>query len=99
VSSGSASQDLKERYFRVLCQVCHSHNVLPTSCVALGVVSVEKRALGAFADIYKGQHAGTLVCIKAFRRQAARDMEAIKRVCVLTVSEEDSHIFFTEVLP
>ncbi|KAF9644351.1 kinase-like protein [Thelephora ganbajun] len=79
VSSKSFSQDLKERFSKILCQVCRSNNVLPTSYSASGVVPGERHALGAFADIYKGQYEGKLVCIKAFRTQTTKNMELIKR--------------------
>lgn len=91
VSSGGFSRDLKDGYLRILRQVCHFHNVLPTSYTALGVISVEERAfaLGIFADIYKGQlEAGNPVRIKVFRTQNPSNMENIKCVCALTVSGE-----------
>ena len=87
-SSENVKQDLKGRCFGILCKVCRSHNVLPASCIALDVVSVEKHPSSGFVDIYKGQHAGNPVRIKVFRTRTTRNLEDIKRVCILAVSGE-----------
>ena len=52
------------------------------------MVSVEKYALGGFADIRRGQFVGQSVRIKSFRVKAARNTELTEHVRTLTISEE-----------
>ena len=87
VSSENVNQGLKQRCLGILCRICPSYKVLPTSCIVFDVVS-DKRpyATGASTDIRKGEQAGNPVRIKVFRKRTGTNMEDIKRVRVLTVS-------------
>ena len=87
VSSENVNQGLKQRCLKILCRICPSHKVLPTSCIVFDLVSDKKPyATGASTDIRKGEQAGNPVRIKVFRKRTATNMEDIKCVRVLTVS-------------
>ena len=83
VSSTTVNPTLKNRCFRVLRKVSPSHGILPKSYYPDGVTLSDTipYASGGFADIWKGQHDGNPVCVKAFRTQTAANLEKIKRVC------------------
>ena len=88
VSSEGISQASKNRCLEMLSRVCHSHNVLPPSCIILGVVSIKKCGVGAFTDIHEGKRAGKPIRILTFRPGTAANTENLKRVCVPTVPGE-----------
>ena len=75
-----------DRFFKILRQVYHSHDILPTSYYAHKVVLVENCPLGRFADIHKGECAGQSVCARALGCR----LELIKRIRNLVISEESN---------
>jgi len=81
VSSPTVNPSLKNRCFRVLRKVSHSHAVLPKSYYPGGVTLSDAipYASGGFADIWKGQRDGNQVCVKAFRTQTTGNLDKIKR--------------------
>ena len=83
VSSATVNPSLKNRCFRVLRKVSPSHGILPKSYYPEGVTLSDAipYASGGYADIWKGQHDGNRVCLKAFRTQTAANLDKIKRVC------------------
>jgi hypothetical protein len=82
VSSSTVNPSLKNRCFRVLRKVSPAHGVLPRSYypVGLSLTDTIPYASGGFADIWKGQRDGDMICIKAFRTQTAANLDKIKRV-------------------
>ena len=84
VSSTTVNPSLKNRCFKVLRRASPSHAVLPKSHYLDGVTLSDTipYASGGFADIWKGQHNGNQMCVKAFRTQTAENLARIKRVCV-----------------
>jgi serine/threonine protein kinase len=73
---------MKNRCFKILRKVSPAHGILPKS-YHLSQVTLSDTipyASGGFADIWKGQLDGRQVCIKAFRTQAAANLDKIKRV-------------------
>jgi hypothetical protein len=83
VSSASVNPSLKNRCFRVLCEVSPSHGILPKSCYPEGVTLIDTvpYASGGFAGVWKGQRDGNQVCVKAFRTQMAGNLDKVKLVC------------------
>ena len=83
VSSPTVNPSLKNRCFRVLRKVSHSHAILPKSYYPEGVTLSDTipYASGGFADIWKCQRDGKQVCVKAFRTQTTENLDKIKRVC------------------
>ncbi|KAF9647766.1 kinase-like protein, partial [Thelephora ganbajun] len=81
VSSNTVNPSLKNRCFRVLRKVSHSRGILPKSYYLAGVTLSDTipYASGGFADIWKGQSDEHQVCVKAFRTQAAGNLDKIKR--------------------
>ena len=81
---------MKNRCFRVLRKVSHSHAILPKSYYpeAVTLSDTIPYASGGFADIWKGQRDGKQVCVKAFRTQTTGNLDKIKRVCGRHFDEE-----------
>ena len=75
--------DLRRKSVRILRKVCGSQAILPRSCIISENVSKEgeaKFASGGFADVWKGDHNKSCVCIKAFRAYTAENLFKIKMV-------------------
>ena len=74
---------MKNRCFKILRKVSPVHGILPRSYYLPRVTLIDSipYASGGYADIWKGQVDGRPVGVKAFRTQAATDLDKIKRVC------------------
>jgi len=81
VSSNSVNAGMKNRCFKILRKVSPAHGILPKSYYLPDVTLSDTipYASGGFADIWKGQRDGRQVGIKAFRTQAAGNLDKIKR--------------------
>ena len=75
--------DLRKMSVRILRKVCGSQSILPRSCVLSGDISTEGDtafASGGFADIWRGNHNGNPVRIKAFRTETTENLSKTKQV-------------------
>lgn len=99
MSSTAVDPSSKNRCFKVLRKVSPAHRVLPKSYFPLGVTSGDTipYASGGFADIWKGQKDGNRVCLKAFRTQAAENLDKIKRVCGGPIFRRESGLGLTPI--
>jgi hypothetical protein len=82
LSSNATNADMRNQCFKILRQVSLAHGILPKSYRPSKVTLSDTipYASGGFADIWKGQLDGQQVCIKAFRTQAAANLDKIERV-------------------
>ncbi|KAF9648291.1 kinase-like protein [Thelephora ganbajun] len=74
--------DLRRKSVPILRRVCGSQAILPRSCMFSDNISKEGDipfASGEFADIWKGHHNGSRVCVKAFRTYTAENLFKIKQ--------------------
>ena len=80
---------MKNRCFKLLREVSPAYGILPKSyhLPHLSLNDTIPYASGGFADIWKGQLDRRQVCIKAFRTQAAGNLEGTKRVRVMVLQK------------
>ena len=67
--------------------------MLSTGLKKLGDITV---ASGGFTDIWRGEHSGAQVAIKAFRIYLAQNLEEANKVSIKSASEVCSRIKFTD---